>query len=190
MKRFLLFSLLALCFIVPSTAQRLIPHQRAIELSIGVPIIKGEKLFQQEQINTSLSLMHYFHQGNYAFLSAEYEMQNYHYRKSLVPCQDLLLNLGYMHSILSDKGKNIFFYLGVAAIGGYEEINKDSDLLYNGAKLLDKSNFVYGSALLSSIELFLSDNVVLSLKGQTRLLFGSDLNRLRPAMSLGIKFNI
>ncbi len=190
MRRFLLLTLSALCFIVSAKAQRLIPHQRGIELSLGVPVIKGKQLFQKEQMTATLSLMQYFRQGNYAFLSAEYEEQNYRYRASLVPCKDYLLQLGYMHALLSDKGKNLFFYLGASAIGGYEELNEDNALLYNGTKLLDKSNFVYGSALQSSVELFLTDNIVLSLKGQARLIFGTDLNRLRPAFSLGLKFNI
>ncbi len=166
------------------------PHQRAIELSIGVPIVKGKQLVQKEQMTATLSLMQYFRQANYAFLSAEYEQENYHYRASLVPCKGYLLQLGYMHALLSDKGKNIFFYLGASAVGGYEELNEDNTFLYNGAKLLDKSNFVYGSALHSSVELFLTDNIVLSLKGQARLIFGTDLNRLRPALALGLRFNL
>ncbi len=190
MRRFLLCLSLSLFCIISSKAQRLIPHQRAIELSLGVPVIKGKQLFQKEQMTATFSLMQYFRQGNYAFLSAEYEEQNYRYRASLVPCKDYLLQLGYMHALLSDKGKNLFFYLGASAVGGYEELNEDNALLYNGAKLLDKSNFVYGSVLHTSVELFLTDNLVLSLKGQARLIFGTDLNRLRPALALGLKFNI
>ncbi len=190
MRRFLLCLSLSLFCIISSQAQRLIPHQRAIELSVGTPVIKGKQLFQKEQMTAALSLMQYFRQGNYAFLSAEYGQENYHYRASLVPCKDYLLQLGYMHALLSDKGKNIFFYLGASAVGGYEELNENNAFLYNGAKLLDKSNFVYGSALHSSIELFLTDNIVLSLKGQARLIFGTDLNRLRPALALGLRFNL
>lgn len=60
--------------------------------------------------------------------------------------RDVLLQLGYIQSLLSDRGKNIFIYLGVSAIGGYEELNKEKSLLSDGATLLDLPRLVYGGA--------------------------------------------
>ena len=62
--------------------------------------------------------------------------------------------------------------------------------LPDGATLLDSSRLVYGGAVHSSIECFLSDSLLLVLKTQGRLLLGSDLHRFRPALALGLRFSL
>lgn len=181
---------MAMAFALPSHAQRLIPKQKGIEVVASVPLIKGEKLFSSGQLGVGVSLTKYLRRENYAFLSAEYEEQSLTYRTYQVPLRDMLLQVGYMQPILSDSGKNIFVYAGVSALGGYEELNDEKSLLPDGASLLDRSRFVYGGAVHSSIECFLSDRLLLVLKAQGRLLLGSDVHRFRPALSAGIRFNL
>lgn len=180
----------AMAFGLPSHAQRLVPGQIGIEFVGGIPLIKGEKLFTKDNFGTGVSLTRYFKRANYAFLLAEYEQQTLPYRSYCLPMRDALLHLGYMHPILSDRGKNIFGYLGLSVLCGYEELNEDKKLLPDGATLLDRSRFVYGGSLHTSVELFLTDNILFVLKAQGRLLFGSDLHRFRPALSAGFKFNL
>ncbi|WIM92359.1 conjugal transfer protein TraO [Porphyromonas gingivalis] len=180
----------AMAFTLPSHAQRLIPKQKGIEVVSSVPVIKGEKLFAKGQFGVGVSLTKYLKRENYAFLSAEYEEQSLPYRTYQVPIRDMLLQVGYMQPILSDRGKNIFGYLGISALGGYEELNEEKSLLPDGATLLDRSRFVYGGAVHSSIECFLSDRLLLVLKAQGRLLLGSDVHRFRPAISAGFRFNL
>lgn len=180
----------AMAFALPSHAQRLIPKQKGIEVVASVPVINGEKLFAEKKFGMGVSLTKYLKRENYAFLSAEYEDQSLPYRTYQVPMRDMLLQVGYMQPILSDRGKNIFGYLGISALGGYEELNEEKSLLPDGATLLDRSRFVYGGAVHSSIECFLSDRLLLVLKAQGRLLLGSDVHRFRPALSAGIKFNL
>ena len=83
--------------------------------------------------------------------------------------------------------KNVFGYLGLSALCGYEGLNEDKRLLPDGATLLEQSRFTYGGAIHSSVELFLTDNLLFVLKAQGRLPFGSDLHRFRPAISAGLK---
>ena len=52
-----------------------------------------------------------------------------------------------------------------------------------------KNVLLYGGALHLSVECFLTDNVLLLLTGQGRVLFGTDVHRFRPALSAGFKFN-
>ena len=192
MKKFLLFTIcvaMAMAFAVPSHAQRLIPKQKGIEVVGCVPFVKGEKLFAKDNFGVGVSLTRYLKRENYAFALAEYEQQNMPYREYEVKLKDALLQVGYMHPILSDNGKNVFLYGGISALGGYEELNEDKKLLPDGATLLDRSHFVYGGAVHSSMELFLTDNLLLILKAQGRLLFGSDVHRFRPALSAGLRFN-
>ncbi|KGN94813.1 conjugal transfer protein TraO [Porphyromonas sp. COT-108 OH2963] len=180
----------AMAFALPLHAQRLIPKQKGIEVVASVPVIKGEKLFAEKKFGMGVSLTKYLKRENYAFLSAEYEDQILPYRTYQVPMRDMLLQVGYMQPILSDRGKNVFAYLGISALGGYEELNEEKSLLPDGATLLDRSRFVYGGAMHLSFELFLTDNVLLLFKGQGRVLSGSDLSLFRPALSAGLRFNL
>ena len=190
MKKLCLLLTGALCGFFSVKAQRLIPRQQGIEVIASVPLIKGETAFSKEQWGLGVSLTKYLKRANYAFLLAEYEEQRLTYRDYDVPMRDVRLQVGYMHPLLSDRGKNIFTYLGLSALGGYEELNEEKSLLPDGATLLDRSRLVYGGAVHSSVEYFLSDRLLLVLKAQGRLLLGSDLHRFRPALALGLRFNL
>ncbi len=180
----------AMAFSLPSQAQRLIPKQRGIEVVGSVPLIKGEKLFTGDNFGIGISLTRYLKRENYTFVGVEYERQNMPYRSYNVKLKDALLQVGYMHPVLSDRGKNVFLYGGISALGGYEQLNEDKKLLPDGATLLDRSRFVYGGAVHGSMEVFLTDRFLFLVKAQGRLLFGSDVHRFRPALSAGLRFNL
>ncbi|MDN4754841.1 conjugal transfer protein TraO [Porphyromonadaceae bacterium W3.11] len=190
MKRVMVFLALIIAVAMPSQAQRLIPNQKGLELFGGVPIVRAEKLFRAENYTAGVSLVRYFKTANYAFLALECEGQTYDYRSSDVAVLGGLLQVGYMHPILSDGGKNIFFYLGATGLGGYEEVNGGKADLPDGAILLDKSRLVYGGALQASVELFLTDSWLFVVKGQGRMLFGSNLNAFRPNVTIGLRVNL
>ena len=76
-----------------------------------------------------VSLTKYLKRANYSFLLAEYEEQRLAYRDYEVPMRDMLLQVGYIQPLLSDRGKNIFTYLGLSALGGYEDLNEEKSLL-------------------------------------------------------------
>ena len=190
MKKVLFLLACAVATMLPAQAQRLIPKQKGIEVVGSLPIIKGEKFFAKDNFGVGLSLTRYLKRENYTFMGMDYEQQNMPYRDYGIKLKDALLQVGYMHPILSDNGKNVFFYGGISALGGYEEINKDQKLLPDGATLLDRSRFVYGGAVYGSVEVFLTDRLLFLVKAQGRLLFGSDVHRFRPALSAGLRFNI
>ena len=179
----------AMLFGLPSHAQRLIPKQRGIEVMGSVPLIKGEKLFTGDNFGVGILLTRYLGRENYTFVGVEYEQQNMPYRSYNIKLKDALLQVGYMHPVLSDNGKNVFLYGGISALGGYEQLNEDKRLLPDGATLLDRSRFVYGGAVHGSVEVFLTDRVLFLVKAQGRFLFGTDVHRFRPAVSAGLRFN-
>ena len=179
----------AMAFSLPSQAQRLIPKQRGIEVLGSVPLIKGEKLFAGDNFGIGISLTRYLKKENYTFVGVEYEQQNMPYRDYNIKLKDALLQVGYMHPVLSDNSKNVFLYGGISALGGYEQLNEDKKLLPDGATLLDRSRFVYGGAVHGSVEVFLTDRVLFLVKAQGRFLFGTDVHRFRPAVSVGLRFN-
>ena len=179
----------AMAFSLPLQAQRLIPKQRGVEVVGSVPLIKGEKLFGGDNFGVGISLTHYLKRENYTFVGVEYEQQNMPYRSYNVKLKDALLQVGYIHPVLSDRGKNVFLYGGISALGGYEQLNEDKKLLPDGATLLDRSRFVYGGAVHSSVEVFLTDRVLFLVKAQGRCLFGTDVHHFHPAVSAGLRFN-
>ena len=83
----------------------------------------------------------------------------------------------------------MLLYGGISALGGYEQLNEDNKLLSDGATLLDRSRFLYGSAVHGSVEVILTDSVLFLVKAQGRFLFGTDVHRFRPAVSAGLRFN-
>jgi len=160
MKKIIILSVciaVAMAFSLPSQAQRLIPKQRGIEVVGSVPLIKGEKFLAADNLGMGAALTRYLSRENYTFVMAEYEQQNMPYRSYNVKLKDALLQVGYMHPVLSDRGKNVFLYGGISALGGYEQLNEDKKLLPDGATLLDHSRFVYGGAVIVSVRLFLQD---------------------------------
>ena len=106
----------AMTFSLPSQAQRLIPKQRGIEVLGSIPLIKGEKLFAGDNFGMGVSLTRYLSRENYTFVMGEYEQQNMPYRSYNVKLKDALLQVGYMHPVLSDRGKNVFLYGGISAL--------------------------------------------------------------------------
>ena len=108
----------AMAFSLPLQAQRLIPKQRGIEVVGSVPLIKGEKFLAADNFGMGASLTRSLGRENYTFVMAEYEQQNMPYRDYNVKLKDALLQVGYMHPVLSDNGKNVFLYAGISALGG------------------------------------------------------------------------
>ena len=135
MKKLCLLLACAVCGFFSVNAQRLIPKQQGIEVIASVPLIKGEKVFSKEQWGAGVSLTKYLKRASYAFLLAEYEVQRLAYRDYDVPMRDVLLQVGYMQPLLSDR-------------------------------------------------------LLLILKAQGRVLLGSDLHLFRPALALGLRFNL
>ncbi|WP_102285022.1 conjugal transfer protein TraO [Metaprevotella massiliensis] len=179
----------AMTFSLPSHAQRLIPKQRRIEVVGSLPILKGEKLFQGDNFGAGVSLTRYLKRENYTFITVEYEQQKMPYRSYNIKLKDALLQVGYMQPVLSDRGKNVLLYGGISALGGYEQLNEDKTLLPDGATLHDRSHFVYGGAVHGSVEVFLTDRVLFLVRAQGRFIFGTDVHRFRPAVSVGLRFN-
>lgn len=186
----LLCAALMMVGIVSTKAQRLVPSQKGLELSLHVPLLKEQPLISQDNFGTSLSFSRNLKRGRYTYLSAIYNQQSLEYRNYQVPLCDYLLQMGYAHPLLSDKGKNIFLYLGPSALVGYEQLNRGDALLPDGATLLDRSGLVYGAGIQTSIECFLLDRLILSSKVQAHYLFNSDVYRLRPMLSLGLRYQL
>ncbi len=190
MKKILYTLLLCLSLGFSASAQRLIPYQPTMELGLGLPLTIDESYTLTRNYKVYGAFNYYLKHADYTFALIDYELQNYPYKLYDVPVRDFTLNLGYMYPLLYDNGRNVLLYAGASILSGYESLNDEQAKLPNGAILLDKSAFIYGGALSSSIEVFLSDNTLLSLKIDTRLCLGTKLNKFRPACTLGLRLNL
>ena len=82
------------------------------------PLSSSEKFLAADNFGIGVLLSRYLGRENHTFVMAEYEQQNMPYRSFNVKLKDALLQVGYMHPVLSDRGKNILLYGGISALGG------------------------------------------------------------------------
>ena len=74
------------------------------------PLSSSEKFLAADNFGIGVLLSRYLRREKHTFVMAEYEQQNMPYRSYNVKLKDALLQVGYMHPVLSDRGKNIFLY--------------------------------------------------------------------------------
>jgi hypothetical protein len=72
----------------------------------------------------------------------------------------------------------------------YEAINWDKKLLFDGATINDKDNFLYGGALTLEVEAYLTNRLVLVANARERFLQGSSIGKLNAQFGIGFKFII
>ena len=92
------------------------------DLTPDRPLSSSEKFLAADNFGIGVLFSRYLGREKHTFVMAEYEQQNMPYRSYNVKLKDALLQVGYMHPVLSDKGKNIFLYGGITALGGNDNV--------------------------------------------------------------------
>jgi hypothetical protein len=118
----------------------------------------------------------------------EYLQRYYPYKETRIPVAQFTAEGGYYLNILADGSKTFFLSLGGSAVAGYETSNWGDKILYDGSTLQNKDAFIYGGAITLEIETYLSDRVVLLLRGRERILFGSDVSKFHTQFGIGLRF--
>lgn len=176
--------LLFMAFTV-TQAQRMLPKQKGLEISTG--ILSNDKIGNDYYINIGMTVSG--KNGNYQIWALEYTHQYHDYKDIRIPQETYTFEGGYSFFLLGDNQKNITLNFGITGVVGYENINRDETMLYDGAKILSENNFVYGAGGRLTLEMYLSDRFVLVLQGRTKVLWGTDLEQLRPSAGVGLRFN-
>lgn len=166
-------------------AQRMIPKQKAIEVSSGTLLKK-----HHENYFVNLGLVVYAKKGNYFLYSLEYSKIINDYKTFKIPIENYLGEFGYSLNIISNNTKSLMINSSISAVGGYEQINKEETYLPDGALLRNESSFIYGASGRLSLELYLSDRFVLVGYGKTRILWNTSLESLKPSMGFGLRINL
>lgn len=185
MKKYIYTVMFILMTITLSQAQRMLPKQKGLEVNGGV--LSDDKIGNDYYINIGMTVNG--KNGNYQLWTLEYTHQYHNYKDFHIPLETYTVEGGYSFFLLGDARKNITLNAVITGVVGYENINRGEEMLYDGAKILSKDNFVYGAGGRLTLETYLSDHFVLLLQGRTKVFWGTDLQQFRPSAGVGIRFN-
>lgn len=171
--------------IVAVRAQRMVPKQKGLELNVGM---LSKEVSENYYLNLTMTVNG--KSGGYWIWGAEYTNRFSRYRDELIPLETYTGEVGYSFQLFGDARKTFTLNAGVSAVGGYENINRSEVFLYDGSRILDKDNFVYGAGGRLSFETYLSDRFVLLVQGRSKVLWGTDLKQLRPSGGIGLRINL
>lgn len=170
---------------VQSSAQQMIPKQKGFEISYSVFPNSPEK----QNYALAAGLVTYAKNGNYWFGLAEYSRKYYEYRNYDIPIDTYLLNAGYSFYLVGDSMRNVNLNLGLGSLVGYEQVNRNKPILYDGSLLDSTESFVYGVSGKLSLESYLTEYIVFIVDGQLRFLQNSQLGTLHSLIGLGLRYN-
>lgn len=171
---------------VTAKAQRLIPKQKAVEVNAGLLLndFKNKNYF----ISTSLTIQS--GKGNYSFIGLEYLRKSENYKTITMPIETYIAEAGYSFNLITDRKKNVLLNFSLSALAGFENINKGEKVLFDGAMILTDSSFVYGAGGKISVEVYVSDRLVLVPHIKTKVLWNISRDLFRPSAGFGIRINL
>jgi len=189
MRRFLFFVVALLALVGQANAQRCLQGMRGIQLTTGM--VDG--LYNRTNKNETgyyfgASLSTYTKDGNKWVFGGEYLQKYNSYKDTRIPTSQFTTEGGYYVHVLSDANKIFFLYLGGSALAGYETVNWDKKILFDGSQLTNKDAFIYGGAISLELESYLSDRIVLLFNTRERCLWGGSTGHFHIQIGAGIKF--
>lgn len=185
MKKYIYTVILVLMGITFAQAQRMLPKQKGLEVNVGV--LSDDRIGNDYYINVAMTVNG--KNGNYQLWALEYTHQYHDYKDLHIPQETYTAEGGYSLFLLGDARKNITLNAGITGVIGYETINRGEEMLYDGSKIVNDDNFIYGAGGRITFETYLSDRFVLVLQGRTKVLWGTDMRQFRPSAGLGLRFN-
>jgi len=183
--RNVLFTVILLALTVSVQAQRRLHGQQGIQATIGK--VDG---FKTNSLHTGIALNQFTKNGHQWMFGAEYLHKKLPYKVQWVPVEQFTGEAGYYRTILSDRSKTIFVSAGLSGMVGYELVNRDKPLLYDGSTLLSKSKFLWGGAVSFEIETYLTDGIIILAGFRQRILPASTVNKFHYQLGTGLKFII
>jgi hypothetical protein len=106
MKRTVLILAMTVAIAAASHAQRLIPGQRGLQLSVGVPITEN-KLFDNGNFVANMAITVNHKRANHWLFGLEYAKKHFAYQEILIPSETMAFEGGYMLNLFSDARKNV-----------------------------------------------------------------------------------
>lgn len=173
------------------SAQRYLPGQTGLELTLGgVDDFAGNVKRLRGNFQVGMALSRYNRNRSRWVFGADYVKKHYAYKGKAVPKEQFTAEAGCLFPFLSDRGKNVFFSAGLSALAGYETVNRNSRLLYDGATLQHKGSFIYGFVPAFGMEAFLTDRWAFLFNVRQRVFFGSSVGHFHTVVAVGLKYII
>ncbi|MFB9080182.1 conjugal transfer protein TraO [Flavobacterium procerum] len=185
MKKYIYTAVLVMGSIITAYAQRMIPAQKGFELTAGT--LSQNSPWRNYYLALGMTVNG--KKGNYQLWALEYSCQHAQYSKMRLPIETYSAEGGYSFFLLGDPPRNFALNAAFTAVLGYQSINKGDALLQDGAKIISEDGFLYGAGAGLSFETYLSDRLVLLLKGRIKFFWGTDIEQFRPSAGLGLRYN-
>jgi hypothetical protein len=187
MKKLFVLFVITLFFAVPRlSAQRYLPGLRGLQVTAGsVNALNLDKGF-----HAGFAFSQYTKRADRWVFGFEYLEKSHLYKDIVIPQSQFTIDAGYYLKFISDPRKTLFVSIGASGMAGYETINWDEKLLFDGATIRNGDTFLWGGALTLEMEIYLIDRIVLLGNIRQRLLSGSSVGRLNTQFGAGIKIII
>lgn len=181
MKRiFFIISIVMLTITVQ--AQRRLHGQQGLQATTGKVDGLGKN-----SIHAGIALSQFTKNSHRWTFGAEYLGKKLRYDYQLIPVEQYTGEAGYYRTFLSDGSKTFFCSVGLSGMAGYESVNRDKTLLYDGSTIMSESKILFGGVLSFEIETYIVDRIVLLTGVRQRVLSASTVNKFHNQLSIGIK---
>jgi len=183
-KHIIILLLTVLCFVAPNlSAQRYLPGMRGMQLTTG----GVNALNLKKGYHWGVAFSQYTKRADRWMFGAEYLEKRHMYKDLSIPQSQFTIEAGYYLKFLSDSRKTFFASIGASGVAGYETINWNEKVLFDGATIRNKDAFLLGGALTLEMEIYLTDRFVLLASVRERILSGSSVGKLNTQFGIGIK---
>lgn len=173
------------------SAQRYLPGQTGIQLTMGSVDDFGRNVKHlRGNFQLGLALSRYNRNRSRWVFGADYVKKHYAYKDIAVPKEQFTAEGGCFFPFLSDRGKNVFLSAGLFALAGYETVNRNERMLYDGATLRNGGAFIYGFAPSFEMEAYLTDRWAFLFNVRQRVFFGSSVGHFHTVVAVGLKYII
>lgn len=173
------------------SAQRYLPGQTGLQLTLGGVDDFGRNVKHLGgNFQVGLALSRYNRNRSRWVFGADYVKKHYAYKETAVPKAQFTAEAGCLFPFLSDKGRNVFFSTGLSVLAGYETVNWNDRLLYDGATLQHRGSFIYGFVPSFEVEAFLTDRWAFLFNVRQRVFFGSSVGHFHTVVAIGLKYII
>jgi len=185
MKHYIIALIIAIAFISPAKAQRMLPGQKGLEIYVGAL----SNAAPEKNYYLGLGISSFRKGGHYWLGALEYTREESIYKGTAVPLESYFGEGGYNLRVLGDARRWINLYASLSGVVGYETINRGQNLLYDGSLIRSSEGFAFGAGGRLSLETYLCERMVLLLQGRVRMLWGTSMDQFRPSAGLGLRFN-
>lgn len=172
-------------------AQRYLPGQLGVQVTggfvDGFTLVTGD---DSKRFYGSIGLARYNRNRTRWLFSVDYLQKDYLYKDLNIPKTQITAEAGYYVPFASNRGKDFHFSIGASGLAGYESVNWNEKLLFDGATIRDKDCFIYGFSVGFEAEVFVADRIILLVSAKERFAFGSSIKKTHTLVGFGIKFLI